>query len=113
MTEQNHSSAFWQAYIRLESIQKVPKTLPKSPRKYREAISALANKFKLRIKPTQSKAGRPKNELTESGKEWLKNFLDKPDMSSQVEKIIVMLGKGMVKASMSRNNNLCGQSMIY
>ena len=78
MTEQNHSSAFWQAYIRLESIQKVPKTLPKSPRKYREAISALANKLKLRIKPTQSKAERPKNELTEIEKEWLKNFYVAP-----------------------------------
>ena len=44
-------------------------------------ISALANKFELRIKPTQSKAGRPKNELTESGKEWVKNFLDKPDIT--------------------------------
>ena len=111
--EQNDDSAFSRAHISSRSIQKVAKTLPKSPRKRKEVISALANKFKLRIKPTQSKAGRPKNELTESGKEWLKNFLDKPDMSPQVEKIIVMLGKGMVKASMSRNNNLCGQSMIY
>ena len=41
----------------------------------------MANKFKLFIKPTQSKAGRPKNELTESEKEWLKNVLDKPDIT--------------------------------
>ena len=41
----------------------------------------MTNKFKLRIKPTQSKAGRPKNELTQSEKEWLKNFLDKPDIT--------------------------------
>ena len=41
----------------------------------------MAKKFKLRIKPNQSKAGRPKNELTESEKEWLKNFLDKPDIT--------------------------------
>ena len=41
----------------------------------------MANKFKLRIKPTQSKAGRPQNELTKSEKEWLKNFLDKPDIT--------------------------------
>ena len=63
------------------SIQKVAKTLPKSPRKRKEVISALVKKFKLRIKPTQSKTGRPKNELTESEKEWLKNFLDKPDIT--------------------------------
>ena len=41
----------------------------------------MANKFKLRIKPTQLKAGRPKNELTESEKEWLQNFLDKPNIT--------------------------------
>ena len=33
-------------------------------------------------------------------------------MSTQVEKITIMLGKLMVKASMSRNNVLCGHSMI-
>ena len=41
----------------------------------------MENKFKLRIKPTQLKVGRAKNELTESEKEWLKNFLDKPDIT--------------------------------
>ena len=81
VTEQNDDSAFSQAHIRSRSIQKVAKTLPKSPRKRKEVISALANKFKLRIKPTQSKAGRPTNELTKSEKEWLKNFLDKPDIT--------------------------------
>ena len=40
----------------------------------------MANKFKLRINPTQSKAGRPRNELTESEKESLRNVLDKPDI---------------------------------
>ena len=81
MTEQNDDSAFSQAHIRSRSIQKVPKTLPKSPRKRKEVISALANKFKLRINPTQSKAGRPKNEWPESEKEWLTTFLDKPDIT--------------------------------
>ena len=41
----------------------------------------MANKFKLRIRLTLSKAGRPKNELTESEKEWLKNVLDKPNIN--------------------------------
>ena len=81
MTEQNDNSAFWQSHIRSRIIQKVAKTLPKNPRKRKEVISALANQSKLRIKPTQSKAGRPKNELTESEKEWLKNFLDKPNIT--------------------------------
>ena len=67
--KQSDDSAFSQAHIRSRSIQKVGKTLPKSARKSREVISALANKFELRIKPTQSKAGRPKKELTESEKE--------------------------------------------
>ena len=35
----------------------------------------------LRIKPTQSKAERPKNELTESEKGWLKNILNEPDIT--------------------------------
>ena len=33
------------------------------------------------IKPTQSKAGRPENELTESEKEWLKNVSDKSNIT--------------------------------
>ena len=81
VTEQNDDSAFLQAHIRSKSIQKVAETLPKIPRKHKEVISASATKFKLRIKPTQLKAGRPKNEMTESEKEWLKNLLDKPDIT--------------------------------
>ena len=58
-------------------------------------ISALANKFKLRIRPTQSKAGRPKNVLTEGEKEWLKSFLDKSYVTcnTPVGKINVVLRK--------------------
>ena len=79
MAEQNDDSAFSQAHIRSSTIQKVAKTPIKSPKKRKDVILALANKFKLCIKLTQSKAGRPKNEFTESEKEWLKNFLDKLD----------------------------------
>ena len=78
MTEPNDDSAFLQPHIRSRRIQKIAKALPKRPRKRKEVISALTNKFRLRIKPTQQKTGRPKNELTESEKEWLKNVLDKP-----------------------------------
>ena len=114
VTEQNDVSASSQAHIRSKNIQKDAKTLPKSPRKRKEVISALANKFKPRIQPTQSKTGRPKNELAKSEKEWLQNFLDKPDIRYVTgQKITVKLGKLMVKASMSRNDILCGQSMIY
>ena len=52
VTEQKDDSAFSEAHIRSMSIQKIAKTLPKSPRKRKE--------FKLRIKPTQAR--RPKNE---------------------------------------------------
>ena len=51
VTEQN-DSAFSQAHIRSRRIQKATKTLPTSPRKHKKVIPALANKFKLRIKPT-------------------------------------------------------------
>ena len=81
VTEQNDDSAFLKANTRSRSIQKVAKTLPKSPKKRKEVISALANKFKMRIKSIQSKSGRPKNELTESEKEWFKSVLDKLDIT--------------------------------
>ena len=56
VTEQYDNFASSQPQIRSRSIQKVAKTLPKSPRKHKGLISALANKLKLRIKSTQSKA---------------------------------------------------------
>ena len=74
MTEQNDNSDFSQAHIRSRSIQKIAKTFPNSPRIRIEVISALANKFKLRTKPNQSKARRPKNKLTEKEKVAQKLF---------------------------------------
>ena len=64
VTKVNDDSVFSQAHIRSRSVQKVAKTLPKSPGKSGEVISALENKFKQPIKSKQSKAGRPKNQLT-------------------------------------------------
>ena len=95
VAEQNDDSAFSQAHRRSKSILKVAKTLPKSPRKRKGVISALTNKFKLHIRPTQSKAGRPKNVLTEGEKEWLKSFLDKSYITcdTPVGKITVVLRK--------------------
>ena len=45
LTEQKDDSAFLQAHIRSRKIQKVAKTLPKSPRKRKEVISVLAKEF--------------------------------------------------------------------
>ena len=86
----------------------------------------MANIFELCIKPTQSKAGRPRIELAESGKEWLKNVLDKPDITyvTPCRKDHRYVGKVDGKSqkrypevskpeSMSRNDILCGHSMIY
>ena len=64
VTKVNDDSVFSQAHIRSRSVQKVAKTLPKSPGKSGEVISALENRFKQPIKSKQSKAGRPKNQLT-------------------------------------------------
>ena len=66
--------------LRLRSIQKVAKALPKSLRKRKEVISALAKQTQ--AGPTQLKAGRPKYELTKNEKEWFKNFLDKLDITN-------------------------------
>ena len=62
-TEQNDDSAFAQAYIRSRTIQKVAKTLPKSHRKRKEVISALANKFKLRIQANRIKSRKTKKRV--------------------------------------------------
>ena len=105
MAEQNNDSAFSQAHIRLRNIQKVTKIHPKSPRKSKEVISAWANKFKQFIKPIQLKAGRPKNELTESEKELLKNFLDKLDHR--------YVGKVDGKSQYVQKRYLMWRSMIY
>ena len=115
VTEQNDDSAFLQAHIRSRIIQKVAKTLPKCPGKRKEVISVLANKFKLRIKPTQSKEGKPKNELTESEKEWLKNVLHKPDIPyvTPGRKDHRYVGKVDGKSQYAQNDILCGHSMIY
>ena len=62
-TEQNDDSAFAQAYIRSRTIQKVAKTLPKSPRKRKEVIPAFANEFKLRIQANRIKSRKTKKRV--------------------------------------------------
>ena len=75
-------SAFSQHHIKSRSLQKVEKSLPKSPRKRSEIVGALVDKFQLRIKLTgKSKRGRPKNEFTTDELAWLLEFLNRPDIT--------------------------------
>ena len=76
------------------------KSAPKTPEKTQRSHFSIGKLFKLNIKPIQSKARRPKNELAESEKEWLKNVLDKPNITyiTPCRKDHRYVGKLMVKA---------------
>ena len=115
VTEQNDDSAFSQFHIRSRSIQKVAKTHSKNPRKRREAILALANKFKLSIKPPNRKQEDQKPSSLKVKKNGSKTIQINSilHMSLQIEKITVMLEKVMVKDSMSRSDILHEHSIIY
>ena len=61
------------------SVSKVEKLLPKSPRKKREVIKGLANKYQLRIQ--LSKKGRKPNITTEDQISLLAEFFERPDIA--------------------------------
>ena len=57
--------------------------LPRSPGKRKEVVAKLAKKFDLRIAllPKQMKSGPQKKMLTDEQKNWVHEFLDRPDIS--------------------------------
>ena len=75
-------SAFSNRSIRSRSLLRAERNLPKSPRKKTEIVTALVEKFELRVKPIENaNLGRPKIELSDAQNKWLLNFLDRSDLS--------------------------------
>ena len=66
---------------KIRSLKKAESALPKSPSKRKEIVKKLATS-ELRWK-FQSRRGRKKNDLNEEQREWLLEFLDRPDISTQ------------------------------
>ena len=54
--------------------------LPKSPGKRREVLHKITNKFCVRF-DFKAKRGKKKDELSDKELKWLKEFLDRPDIS--------------------------------
>ena len=70
---------FSNAAIKLSSVKKAKKSLPKSPRGKREVIRRLASKFQVRVKFGE-KVGRKKSVLNEEV-DWVIAFLNQRDIS--------------------------------
>ena len=61
-------------------VKKVEKYLPKSPGKRREVLHEITNKFCVPF-DFKAKSGKKKYELSDEELKWLKDFLDRPDIS--------------------------------
>ena len=66
---------------KIRSLKKAESALPKSPSKRKEIVKELATN-ELRWK-FQSRRGRKRNALNDEQREWLLEFLDRPDISTQ------------------------------
>ena len=62
------------------SIKKSEKALPFSPRKKKDVISGLAERYKLRRKYVERR-GRKAHTLTEEQQKWLDDAFDRPDIT--------------------------------
>ena len=74
-------SAFKHVSTKSRSIKRVESALPKSPHKRNEVVSSIAEKYKLRINLVKNKGGRPRKDLSDEQKQWLRNALDRSDLS--------------------------------
>ena len=61
-------------------MKKVGKYLPKSRGKRREVLQEITNKFYVRF-DFKAKRGKLKDELSDEELKWLKEFVDRPDIS--------------------------------
>ena len=71
---------FSNSAIKSRTIKRVEKSLPQSPRRKSEVIKSLVSKFNVKIQFGQ-KTGRKKKVLSENEQQWVKDFLDRPDIS--------------------------------
>ena len=74
-------SAFKYVYTKSRYIKRVENALLKSPHKWIEAVSSIAMKCKLRINLVKNSGGRLRKDLSDEQKQWLRNVLDRSDLS--------------------------------
>jgi len=74
------SSAFSTKQSRYRSLRKAEEGLPKSPNKKMEVIGSLAKKYQMRIALSKKK-GRKCEDLSEEQVEWLREYLERPEMT--------------------------------
>ena len=79
VTEQE-TSAFLTKQSRARSLKRAEEGLPISPGKKMEVIGSLAKKYKMRI-ALSKKQGRKYEDLSEEEVTWLKDFLERPEMT--------------------------------
>ena len=76
----SESRAFKYRSTKQRYVKKVEKYLLKCPRKRREMLHEITNKFCVRF-DFKAKRGKKKDELSDDKLKWLKEFLDRPDIS--------------------------------
>ena len=74
------SSAFKYRSTKQRYVKKVEKYLPKSPGKRREVLHETTKKLCVRF-DFKAKRGKKKDELSDEQLKWLKEFIDRPDIS--------------------------------
>ena len=79
-TAAEETSAFSTKQSRCRSLKRAEEGLPKSPNKKMEVIGSLAKKYKMRI-ALAKKRGRKYEDLSEGEVQWLKNYLERPEMT--------------------------------
>ena len=76
----DEESAFSTKQSRARSLKRAEDGLPSSPNKKMEVIGSLAKKYKMRIALCR-KRGRKYEDLSEEEVKWLKNYLERPEMT--------------------------------
>ena len=76
----DEESAFSTKQSRARSLKRAEDGLPSSPNKKMEVIGSLAKKYKVRIALCK-KRGRKYEDLSEEKVNWLKNYLERPEMT--------------------------------
>ena len=77
---EQEASAFSTKQSRCRSMRRAEDGLPKSPNKKMEVIGSLAKKYQIRI-AFATKRGRKYEDLSEKEVEWLKIYMERPEMT--------------------------------
>lgn len=114
LTPDTCQPSFSNSAIKSRTIKRVEKVLPRSPRRKSEVIKTFASKFNVKVKLGE-KVGRKKNNLSDQEQQWVKEFLNRADISyttpgrrDNVYSVHLKKLKGMLK-----NAICCGKLEIF